>query len=160
MNTKVKWVALLALGLTLLGCRKDEPKDDAKQNKTEVEETSLSGKAYANIVKEVETDRYRGMNIVFGDEGAKVYYARESLTMPYPPDFFFDFTTVRYRYDHKTRTISFEQGEKHERELEFKDVVGTTEGKRLERITLKWGVEPNVQTIVLHRIPMQEHTTK
>ncbi|MDO4707115.1 MAG: hypothetical protein Q4A61_01660 [Porphyromonadaceae bacterium] len=160
MNTKVKWAALLALGLMLLGCRKDEPKDNAKQNKTEVEETSLSGKAYANIAKEVETVRYRGMNIVFGDEGAKVYYARESYSLPYPPDFFFGFTTVRYSYDHKARTISFKQGDKHEQELEFKDVVGTTEGKGLERITIKWGVEPNVQTIVLHRIPMQEYATK
>lgn len=155
MKVKIKWVALLAIGLTLFSCRKDEPKAEAKQDRTEVEETTLSGKAYANISEEAETNVYRGMNIVFEADRAKVYYTQESYSLAYPPDFFFGFTTVGYNYDHKTRSISFKQANKHERELEFKHVVGTTEGKGLERITLKWGVEPEVQTIVLHRIPMQ-----
>lgn len=155
MKIKIKWVALLAIGLTLFSCRKDEPKAEAKQDRTEVEETTLSGKAYANISEEAETNVYRSMNIVFESDRAKVYYTKEHYSLPYPPDFSIDFATVKYRYDHKARTITFDQGNKYEREPEFKHVVGTTEGKALERITLKWGVEPEVQTIVLHRIPMQ-----
>lgn len=143
------WLSSLFISLVLfVSCSSEEPRVADV-----VAETTLTGKAYTNITIG-EDRRYTATTIIFYDDRATIYQAKESLTLPYPPEFGVEFATVHYNYDHKKRAISFNQENPHERELKFEYVGGTTEGKGLELIKLNWGLEPNVKALILHRIPL------